>query len=167
MIIAESPSLAPYQKSSRERPDHLLILSAKNENALTELVSHYVDYLSQNTTDEVANICYTANIGRCHFEHRLAIVGKSKAEIKQKLSKNLSENTNGRVYKSQTIDNLNSNQIAFLFTGQGSQYVGMGEQLYDTQPTFRKIIDHCNEILRDYLKQPLLEVLYPKSSIQN
>ncbi|RKZ93723.1 MAG: short-chain dehydrogenase [Candidatus Parabeggiatoa sp. nov. 1] len=164
VIVAESPPVAPYQKSERERPTHLLTLSAKHENALTELVTRYVDYLSQNETDEVANICYTANVGRCHFEHRLAVVGKSTEEIKNKLSKNISDNTDNSVYKSKNTDHQNANKIAFLFTGQGSQYVGMGEQLYETQPTFRKTIDHCHEILRDYLKQPLLEVLYPKDN---
>jgi malonyl CoA-acyl carrier protein transacylase len=161
VIVAESPQVAQNKKSEIDRTTHLLTLSAKNENALTELVSGYVDYLTQNQTDDLANICYTASAGRCHFEHRLAVVGKSKAEIKEKLSKNISDNTGESVYQSQNIGHFNNKKIAFLFTGQGSQYVGMGEQLYETQPTFRKTIDHCNEILRDYLEQPLLEIIYP------
>ena len=52
-------------------------------------------------------------------------------------------------------------EVAFLFSGQGSQYVGMGRSLFETQPTFRRALERCDEILRPLLDRPLLSVLYP------
>jgi acyl transferase domain-containing protein len=52
-------------------------------------------------------------------------------------------------------------KVAFLFTGQGAQYQRMAEALYRLEPTFRRHLDRCDEILRPHLDTPLLELLYP------
>ncbi|WP_414590455.1 aminotransferase class III-fold pyridoxal phosphate-dependent enzyme [Anabaena sp. CCY 9614] len=152
-----------------ERPLHLLALSAKNETGLKELAQHYADFVASNSDISLADICFTANTGRSHFAHRLAIVAESHQQLGDSASaaakadrlSNLTTNKETFGLLSGKVVNRQPPKIAFLFTGQGSQYVGMGRQLYETQPTFRKTLERCDKILRPYLDQPLLEVLYP------
>jgi malonyl CoA-acyl carrier protein transacylase len=150
VILEEAPKPAKIDKpSSKDRPLHLLSLSAKSEPALQELAQRYVNYLKTDTS--LADICFTAHTGRKHFEHRLTVVAASSQQLQEQL----------QAFSPATVVNAQPKKIAFLFTGQGSQYVGMGQQLYHTQPTFRQALNRCDEILRPYLDKPLLEVLYP------
>lgn len=145
-------------------PSHLLTLSAKSEPALTDLVLSYKNYLRDNPGIILGDICSTANTGRTHFNHRLAIAIDSRAQLQEKLADLTSSKTKGIIHGK--ASNTNQNRIAFLFTGQGSQYVNMGHQLYQTQPVFKQAIDECAEIidscLDSHLGKPLLEVLYPE-----
>jgi len=164
VVLEEAPQQDRKVKSdaSRERSQQIFTLSAKTEDELRQYAEKYVkhfDAMPVNDATEVplADICFTANTGRKHFNHRLAVVAQSTAELRQKLIDWQGECT-GVVNQ-----HVKSSKIAFLFTGQGSQYVNMGRQLYQQEPTFRKAIDHCDQILRSYLEKPLLEVLYPQN----
>ncbi|MBP2683803.1 MAG: stiC, partial [Deltaproteobacteria bacterium] len=53
-------------------------------------------------------------------------------------------------------------KVAFLFTGQGAQFAGMGRRLFENEPVFRKTLERCDGILRGILDRPLLSVIYPE-----
>ncbi|MCP4699362.1 MAG: amino acid adenylation domain-containing protein [Gammaproteobacteria bacterium] len=146
-----------------ERPLHLLTLSAQNEPALQEMVKQYVDYLSFPTKHEanLADICFTANTGRKHFSHRLAVVAQTNEQLRAQLELFLNSGAGGQTIKAQ------AGKVAFLFTGQGSQYVDMGRKLYETQPLFRERMAQCDLILQSYLEMPLLEILYGEAKEDN
>ena len=148
--------LPPFERGDNlERPLHLLTVSGKTEIALKELQNRYQKYLEAHVGTfhgtSLPDICFTTNTGRSHFSYRLAVVGESTAEILQQLA-------NIEIPAESTV----KPKIAFLFSGVDSQYVNMGRQLFETQPTFRQTLESCDEILRAYLKESLLQILYPE-----
>lgn len=158
LVLEEGPVTAP-DIADMERPMHLLTLSAKSDWALRELTQAYQIYLNVHREASLADVCFTANTGRAHFKYRFAIVAESRTQLITELEAFCAgRETAGSV--NNRVSAQVSPRIAFLFTGQGSQYAGMGYQLYETQPRFRQTINRCDEILRPYLPTPLLEVLY-------
>jgi malonyl CoA-acyl carrier protein transacylase len=146
------------------RPFHLLTLSAKTEQALADLVQSYQNYLEINPELAIADVCFSANTGRSHFKHRLAIIAADQQELTDKLAKIIAKSEVSGVFSANLASNSQSPKIAFLFTGQGSQYINMGRQLYQTQPVFRRSLEQCDEILQSYLaEKSLLEVIYPEN----
>ncbi|AOX01782.1 beta-ketoacyl synthase [Moorena producens PAL-8-15-08-1] len=168
--FAESP-LAPLNNGGNskvksedfsERPFHLLTLSAKSREALTELATRYQKHLETHQELALGDICFSANTGRTHFKHRLAVVASSSVELKEKLAAfSISKEVAG-LYQKELQSTTTKPKVAFLFTGQGSQYVNMGRELYEQEPIFRKTLEQCDTILRLYQQKPLLSVLYPE-----
>jgi len=64
---------------------YLLMLSAKTEKALLELAARYGKHLSAHPELDLADVCFTANIGRAHFEHRLSVVADGMSSMVEKL----------------------------------------------------------------------------------
>ena len=158
-VVLEDAPIPPVQ-GSVQRPLHLLTLSAKTEDALKQLASRYENYLAANPNLAIEDICFTANTGRSHFSHRLSAIADSSAQLSEKLAA-FTAGIEAAGVKQGRVQGKTQPKVAFLFRGEGSQYVGMGRQLYETEPTFRASLDQANEILRPDLERPLLEVLYP------
>jgi len=151
---------------------YLLKLSTHSENAVRALASQYQNYLEKHGGEgdkfSLADFCFTANTGRNDFEYRGFVLASSFEDLKTKLSQMDvpplpgPPPPGGRVKEGEIqLAPRRKPKIAFLFTGQGSQFVGMGKGLYETEPLFRKILDHCDEILKPLLEKSLLSVLYP------
>ncbi|MEQ9237392.1 MAG: thioester reductase domain-containing protein [Coleofasciculus sp. E2-BRE-01] len=160
-ITSSNGASTPQHSLNGDRPFHLLSISAKSEKALRELAQRYADFLATHPEISLADVCFTANTGRSHFDYRLAVVTESTAQVQGVLEAFAAGRETAGLVSGQ-VQPKKRQKIAFLFTGQGSQYVGMGRQLYETQPIFRQALDRCDEILRSYLEQPLLSVLYPE-----
>ncbi|GFE67450.1 type I polyketide synthase [Chroococcus sp. FPU101] len=169
IILEAAPKVDKHDVFS-DRPVHLLTISSKSGNGLDELAQRYQSYLVAHPSLNLGDICFSANTGRAHgvpsaahFQHCLSLVAASTTEVIEKLAAFREKQEITGLYQG-FIENQECPKIAFLFTGQGSQYLRMGEELYQTQPLFRNTLNHCAEILRPYLEAPLLEVLYPTSS---
>ena len=142
---ADSETLLSDRLSKIVRSQHLLTLSAKSDLALKTLAQRYEAWLPA-TAAPLADICFTANAGRSHFQHRLALVATNKNSLVEQLQDFLSQSS----HEKNSQKTVSSHpKVVFLFTGQGSQYIGIGRQLYETEPVFRSAIDHCAAVLAD------------------
>lgn len=146
-----------------ERPLHLLAISAKSDPELLQVADRMVRHLTTNPGESLPDVCFTANTGRSHFDHRLAIVVESASEICEQLDAYCGGRETVGLFRGQNEDPGLQPKVAFLFTGQGTQYPGMGRRLYETEPLFRKTLERCEELLLQHLDQPLLKILYSES----
>ncbi|MCG3153920.1 MAG: Phthiocerol/phenolphthiocerol synthesis polyketide synthase type I PpsC [bacterium] len=167
VILEEAPARPPAEETSQvDRPLHLLTLSAKSEAALKELAGRYARHFAENDAAALGDLCFTASAGRGHFTHRLAVTAVALATAREKLAAFSAGQMPAGLHLGK-VDESQRPEIALLFTGQGAQYLNMGRQLYETQPSFRRTLDRCDEILRAHLEQPLLSVLFSDQSAVN
>ncbi|MDJ0724562.1 MAG: alpha/beta fold hydrolase [Prochloraceae cyanobacterium] len=152
VILGEYHNKPVERSDNKVLPSNIFTLSAKTEPALRQLVKKYEEYLTKNREVELEKICFTTNGGRSHFKHRLALIADSTEDLLKQLKEGQ--------YKLGTVENSNKRKIAFLFTGQGSQYAKMGYKLYEHFPVFRDALNRCAAILESDLEKPLLEVIY-------
>jgi acyl transferase domain-containing protein/acyl carrier protein len=157
-ILEEAPQPEASATAS-EPPVSVLTLSAKSHSALEALVARYTKSFTEEPQKPWADACFTSNVGRSHFAHRLAVAASSASEGVEKLKAAWQAASSSQHHN--VAGSATRPKLAFLFTGQGAQYVGMGRGLFETMPVFRRGILRCDEILKGEMERSLLSVLYP------
>ena len=137
------------------RQTRLLPLSGKSDEALRDLTGRYLSWINELASEDVdllADMSWTAGVGRSHFDHRAGIVFQDVESLREKLQA-LSETGERPEPRAAT-------KIAFAYTGQGSQWIGMGKDLYESEPVVRAVLDRCDKVLREERNTSLLDAMF-------
>ncbi|HVH44107.1 MAG TPA: type I polyketide synthase, partial [Labilithrix sp.] len=158
VVLAEAPRPQgqPDETKEAER-EELLTISAKNPQSLTVMVERYIELL-RDTTSSIHDVAYTACARRDHHGFRLAVVGATRDELVSQLRASLQKGitTGGR--------RDSGAKVAFVFPGQGSQWLGMGRELMEREPAFRESMERCDDAIRRIGGWSLLEELWADAS---
>jgi len=85
VLVEEAPALS-LGAPEAERPWHLLSLSAQSPEALRALAERYTQHLAVHTTEVLADVCYTANVGRTQFGQQLTVVSATTGQLGEQLA---------------------------------------------------------------------------------
>ena len=168
-ILQEAPQQSNGHKNQSEeqglfkQAGELVTISAKSPSSLDELVEHWIEYLDKETDMPLRDIAFTSALGRTPLSQRLAVIGKDRSEIRQKLQSWREGRTQKGLVSGQVHAKIKP-KIAFIFTGQGSQYAGMGREIYENDPRFARTIKRVASFMDPELGASLLEVLFGEKS---
>jgi acyl transferase domain-containing protein/acetylornithine/succinyldiaminopimelate/putrescine aminotransferase len=161
LVLEEAPE---GWKSSGGREKQLLVISGRNEAAVEEGARNLREYLEgrgdECGREELADAAYTLAVGRKGFGHRMAVVSGSVAEAVERLKEERRKEEEGRGHIQRGEWKGGRRRVAVLFSGQGSQYVQMGRELYGKEGVFREEIDWRSQWLKGEIGLDLREVMY-------
>ncbi|MBD2508878.1 SDR family oxidoreductase [Nostoc muscorum FACHB-395] len=151
VILEEAPV---GRQGEPGRKYHLLVLSAKTESALETATANLANHLQQYPLN-LADVAHTLGVGRRAFDHRRMLVCQDMNDAVKMLSTSESQ----RIFTH--YQQPCNRPVVFMFSGQGTQYVNMARELYESEPTFTLTVDRCCELLKPHLGFDLRHVLYP------
>ena len=149
VVLEEAPPTGSSSASSASADAQLLTVSARTAEALDQALARLADHLAQPGAQDLGDVAYTLRAGRVAYQHRAAVVGTDPVQASTALR------------AAKRVVSSAPTRVAFLFTGQGSQYAGMAASLYAHEPVFAAAIDECGglvdrDLSRTEFAQPAL-----------
>jgi acyl transferase domain-containing protein len=144
VVVQQAPGVTEAAAEAAEGRPRLLPLSARSSEALKEMAGAVRDRL-RSAVPSFADLCYTASVRRAHHEHRLALVALGAEDAADQLDAFLrGERRPGTSVSSAAT----APRVAFVFPGQGSQWLGMGRQVLKQESAFRAALEDCDRAVR-------------------
>jgi acyl transferase domain-containing protein/acyl carrier protein len=153
VVIEEAP---PRGRGITEGQHQLLVLSARSAGALDAATRNLAGFISSHADVDLSDVAYTLQTGRKRMEFRRAFICGDLADAIDLLN----NPRQSRVFDG-SFDKI-ERPVAFVFPGQGSQYAGMGREIYDGAEFFRSEVDRCIGLLDSDARAELRRVLFPE-----
>ena len=163
-----APALSLGRAAPLLRQARVLPLSGRTEDALRDLAGQYLSWLDEHDAElrekckasdpALSDMAWTASVGRSHFNHRAGVVFRNVGSLRECLRAltEVQEASEGR----------ECGKVAFVYTGQASQWVGMGHELYESEPAAREVLDRCDRALLDERGISLLDVMFGSPGLE-
>ena len=161
-MILEEAARHEVVRNEADRPLHLLALGAKNEPALRQLAQRYEAYLAAHADADLGDVCFTANTGRFHGDHRLAVTGETTGQMRASLQSFIAN---------QDDSNVVSGKVQKRRTKEGETAIGV--ELCPEHPDWPSLLKNLAQLYvsgalidwagfdRNYRRYPLVLPTYP------
>ncbi|SCG54230.1 hybrid non-ribosomal peptide synthetase/type I polyketide synthase [Micromonospora halophytica] len=154
VVVEEAPTPAPLPPPARAT--QVITLSARTPEALDEAAAQLTAALAAPDAPPLADVAWTLHRGRGPARYRRTVVATDAADAAVALADPT------RTVTGTAVDRP---RLVFLFPGQGSQYPGMGAELYATEPAYRDALDAVAADLEPHLGLDLRTVLHPADDV--
>jgi microcystin synthetase protein McyG len=162
LILEQAPRPQP-RPSALPHASHVVTASARSDVALDRLMAGYASAIVQPGTD-FDTFARTANAGRTHMQRRAAVVAADAKQAAERFTALRQGEGGPSMYLS--TGGARSPKVAFLFTGQGAQYIGMAKGLFETQPVFQAAFAKCDELLKTLWPLSLRAIVFDQANDQ-
>ncbi|MGC0422078.1 type I polyketide synthase [Embleya sp. AB8] len=132
------------------------LVSGKSAAAVQRQAGRLCEFAAAESGADVADVGWSLVSSRSRFEHRAVVLGRDRDELLSGLA-SLRDGAESAAVLRGVAGDLGG--VVFMFPGQGSQWVGMGRQLYDAFPVFARTLDECAAALAEWVDWSLLDVV--------
>lgn len=160
IILEEAPLFVASETAERLMPParQVVNFSGKTKVALHANIRAMERFLCVQPDIDLANLAHTLRVGRAQLTERMSLSATSVADLSAQLQAYVADPT--AFAGARNSCPKQQPRIAFLFSGQGSQYAGLARELYDSEPRFRSALDRVAAVMAQYLDKPLLSILW-------
>ena len=163
--LGDVPAMTEGQE---ERGTRFLPLSGKSDGALRDLAKQYLAWLDVYVAEPgpggaeaaaLADMAWTASVGRSHFAHRAGVVFRNVQSLRDGLAALAQQGAVPDKPEPQI-----ASRVAFLYGGESNRWTGVGAGLYETEPVVRAVLDRCDAVVQEDHGVSLLNVMFGRGA---